>query len=628
MIHATSLPSTEEQYNAMKSELSVIKSNIKRLALETAERAPDRMDFDTLSALTEPSVYKWGLRFTDIDYGLESRAVWPVCNAFRRIMMVAAEHESESSPERRAAMERFVIGHLDFLAFYKFKCPNWWYNEVGVPIALSYTLALAEDYLPRALYDEALILLEPSSIVKNPEFLLRKTGANLTWFCMLSIRHGALTGNPNEVLLAIRMAEDVARPGVDGLQTDGSFFQHGKLLYSCGYGRALIEHFANILAMIDGTGFSFPDRVTEYVLSHLLDGVRYMIFRGGVSLHSCGRERARKGALTLGSLKYSIADLAACKDLPRLDEIRALNEAIAGNAPTFTGVKYFDVAKHLVLNTGSLYFAFQGGGDGVLGAEIINSDGVLDYNYSYGTTHVAMREGDEYSDINPLMDFSKIPGTTAKQESDEQLLAKPDFTRVPIDAVDYGGRSDGERGMCYLTTGHEDVTATVTAFATMKGAILLGTKIACKGDDILVTTVEQSRSRGSFAIEADGREIIHGGIRYTNLDPMTELKAQILEKEASWARNRRDSGVVADANTVSGELFLLTLERKDTHNAYAYSITAEEDNACICVIENTSDVQAITADGYLLAVFHRDAEIKIGDKTYSAKAGESIIEAL
>ena len=26
MIHATSLPSTEEQYNAMKSELSVIKS--------------------------------------------------------------------------------------------------------------------------------------------------------------------------------------------------------------------------------------------------------------------------------------------------------------------------------------------------------------------------------------------------------------------------------------------------------------------------------------------------------------------------------------------------------------------------------------------------------------------------
>ena len=630
MIHATSLPSTEKQYIAMKNELKIIKSNMKRLAIASVENNVGRMDFDTLSALTEPSIYKWGLRFTDINYGLEARAAWPVYDAFHRILMVAAEHELESSPERRAAMENFVIGHLDFLAFYKFKNPNWWFNEVGVPLALTYILALAEDYLPRPLYEEALIILEPSSIVKNPEFLLRKTGANLTWFCMLSIRHGALTDNPNEVLLAIRMAEDVTRPGDDGLQEDGSFFQHGKLLYSCGYGRSLIEHFANMLAMLDGTSFAFPKRATDYVLSHLLDGVRYMIYRGSISLHSSGRERARKGALALGPLKYSIANLAACKDLPRLDEIRALSEAIEKNAPTFVGVKYFDVAKHLILNTGSLYFAFQGGGDGVLGAEIINSEGVLDHNYSYGTTHVVMRDGDEYSDINPLMDFSKIPGTTAKCESDEELLMKPDFTRVPIDAKGYGGKCDGERGMCYLISRHEDVSVTVCAFATKRGAVLLGAGISCESGAHLVTTLEQCNSCGSFDIEDGGKVVVHGGIRYTNLDTVSTLEAKILHREESWARNRRDAGTVENAKTARGDVFLLTLLRPDSHSSYAYAITAKEDSADFFeVLSNTADIQAIkTSDGYLLAVFHCDGSLTVGDKTYSAKAGTAIIESL
>ncbi len=619
-----SLPHLEEKWlKEQRVDIPKIRERMKRLAiLETS--AEKRLSFDELSALTEDSVYLYGSRFTDLDYYKEIRAFWPVCDAYKRLLWVAVEREEERDPARRLEMENFITRHLDYLLYYKFRSPNWWFNEVGVPLVLSYLLVFIKDFLPARLYSEALTELDPSSIIKNPQYILRKTGANMTWFCMLSIRHGALTDNPDEIHLAIRFAAESTYGGEEGLQSDGSFFQHGRLLYTCGYGRAYLGHFANMLYMLSGTSFEFPKGAVSNVVTHTLDGVRYMLAARSVNPLSCGREYQRPAGLEIGGFALSIPMLAECEGIPRSDELKRLAEAIKSGEPTFIGAKYFDVAGMLVLNTGSLYFAFQGASDGLCTSEIINSENVLGYNRSYGTMTAAVRNGDEYLDPQ-LFDYAKMPGTTAKNETDEQLLAKPDFTRVPIKSLGHGGKCDGERGVCRLITAHEDVEATVTAFVTPTGAVLLGADIKCESAAPLTTTVEQSRAKGSFRTENGGKTVVHGGIRYENLDTGSHFHAEICHKEATEARNN----VTATPTPISGDLFLLTIPVDVTHPSYAYAITAEEDAAEVKVIRNDSAVQAIlTKDGYLLAAFHKDTSLDIDGVTVSGKRGEFLIRKM
>ena len=127
MIHFSNNLTTDTKYRRMQADIPLLRERMKQMAIDEVSSAT-RLGFDELAALTEPSVYAWGYRFRDLDYGAETRASWQPCDAFSRLLWVAVERESEKSPERRAAMENFITRHLDFLAFYKFKCPNWWFN--------------------------------------------------------------------------------------------------------------------------------------------------------------------------------------------------------------------------------------------------------------------------------------------------------------------------------------------------------------------------------------------------------------------------------------------------------------------------------------------------------------------
>ncbi len=626
MLHFSNVLATDAKYRRMQDDSSLLRERMKQMAIDEVRSEP-RPSFDELATLTEPSVYSWGYRFRDLDYGAETRSSWQPSFAFHRLLWVAVEREREESPERRAAMEDFITRHLDFLSYYKFKCPNWWYNEVGVPLSLSYILILCEEFLPRPLFEEAMILLEPSSIMKHPEYLVRKTGANLTWFMMLSIRHGVLTNDPIEIDTAIRLVSEGNRGGSEGLQSDGSFFQHGRLLYSLGYGRAYLEHFAELFSLVDGTAFSFPNEIKTDVVTHALEGVRYFIHKGYVSILACGREYARREQLKLGAAGWAIETLAKCENLPRAEELRELDRRIKANEPTFIGTKFFDVAKMLVLNTGSLYFAFQGGDPSLCTSEIINGENALGFNRSYGTATTVMRYGDEFDGIAPLLDYARIPGTTARWEDDETLLGKPNYTRVPVRTDNYGGASDGEHGLCYLTTYHEDIRATVCAFATPKGAVILGTDIVAESFCGLAVTVEQSRAKGDYRI--DGDSVIHGGIRYTKLDTGSHFEANILHRsEPAWRNLPPDRGFDMPEK-LEGDLFLLTIPIDKDRPAYAYAITAEEDTADVEVLRNDSVTQAIlTDDGYLLAAFYGEGEVRVGERSFVGKRGDIIIEKI
>ena len=624
MIHWANAPKEDETYQKQLASLSLMKKNIKRLAILDAKEDSPR--FDDLAAISVKSVYYWGSKFTDLDYGLETRSTWQVCTAFNRILAVAVERERETSPERRAAMEDFITRHLDFLAFYKYKNPNWWYNEVGVPLALSYILALCEDFLPRPLFNEALILLEPSSVIKHPEYIPRKTGANLTWMCMLSMRHGALVGDPAEIRLAIKLVADGVRPGAEGLQSDGSFFQHGRLLYSLGYGRSYLVHLANMISMLDGTEFSFPNEIKENVAAHVLDGIRYFTHGGYANPLSTGREYTRPEQQKLGSAtEQAIKALAECDGMPRAEELRALSAALERCEPTFVGAKYFDVARMLVFNTGRLYFAFQGADPGICTSEIINAENVLGYNRSYGTVTAVMRSGNEYDSISQIMDHSRVPGTTARLEDDVTLLSKPDFTRVPVRAASFGGACDGRHGVCFLATSHEDIGVTVTAFATANGAVLLGAGIYADSYDNLATTVEQSLAEGEYTV--CDRSVTHRSIKYTNLDTGTHFDVKIEHKSAPYARNLPPDRGFGMPSTVESDVFLLTIPTSPDHPSYAYAITAKEDSPDAKILANTAEVQAIlTEDGYLLAAFHEDAKIDLCGESFCGRRGEAFIK--
>lgn len=112
--------------------------------------------------------------------------------------------------------------------------------QIGVPrILCKYLLMLPSSRL----YELALPLLERTPL----SILMKWTGCNRVWVASVHVLRGAIELNATRLGHAFTIAHStlhLAAQAADGLQSDGSFHQHGSQLYS-GWGgyRSLLCHY-------------------------------------------------------------------------------------------------------------------------------------------------------------------------------------------------------------------------------------------------------------------------------------------------------------------------------------------------------------------------------------------------
>ena len=422
-----------------------------------------------------------------------------------------------------------------------------------------------------------------------------------------------------------RISEEI-RIDKEGIQNDGSFFQHGRRLYSGGYGRSFAYDIAQLIYVLQNTKYQLSSDKIELMLTHVLDGVRHMTQGDAFDMAAINRELARKDAIKTGILKKALELMLETEDMPRKDEIKSYLVSIEGGKQ-LEGTKLFSDAMMLCHHNNGVYVGAKFHSDKLWDQDTCNSEGELCYNMTYGTHTNIMRDGSEYLNILPLWDFSKIPGTTARSESDEVLQAifdKHNWCCDPLPNSHYGCKQTGDKAVIFEKAEHDLITCFVSDFAFDGGFVSLGAglKDNKKQNDLLVTTIDQCFKNGEIVRE--DRSVIHHGIRYTELDS-TKMDFEIIKAEGDW--KRLNPHRVKD--TVNGELLLLTIPHNEINkDKYAYMISSNDiEVQTVKVIKNDEQVQAIlTPDNKIMAVFHQTCSFTYENKEYFGNEKEIIIQ--
>ena len=488
---------------------------------------------------------------------------------------------------------------------------------------------LLYDILPRDVLSQAILLGARGSMKYYPA-ITNWTGANLIWGIGNTIRHALLTEDAELLSLAARrMAEEITVGKPEGIQNDAAFRQHGPRWYSGGYGGSFLFNVSELAYVLSGTDWAVPTEHMNILLTHVLDGLRQMMLHGYFDYNGVGRELTRQGSLAVPRIHESVDLLLHIEGIPRKEELLAFaaenHGAYRGKTDIpYAETKYYPSISYLAHNARGVHIGVKCHASDQYDMEICNSEAILCYNMSYGTRTCHMARGDEYFDINPYFDYAHLPGTTARYETDEELLAHPDFSVLPLPTdCTYGTARDG-MGIVSELAVHDGITVRAAYFTYEGRMIALGTDITDEHPErgSLFVTVEQCRAVDAISADGDGVASC-GSFSYQNLEDGGTLTTEIALREGSWHRNNLDTPYAK----ISGELFLAYIPVSGEYGHYAYAVYPREATAAAHIIENNSRVQAILTDsGILLAVFHEDGALTVDGKSFNGKSGDCLIQ--
>jgi len=543
----------------------------------------------------------------DIDYTNQDSASWlPITHVSRLAGMASAYCTTGHTYCKSASLALAFSKALDYWTQAKLVCPNWWYNDIGVPLNLGPALLLMQAELSSAQVSAGAALLPVAAKI---------TGENLVWYCFGATHRALLEGNSAHFEAAVMALKGtLVLTTAEGIQVDGTFYQHGNQLYNGGYGYSYVSDLSKWVSLLSGTSLAIEGSQRS-VLDHLvLDGTGWMLRYGTLDYSTMGRGISRKGQIfkteTLASLDRLIAAGST-----RLAELQSLRNHVAGASTGTTGHKHFwrgDYTTHR--EAGSLVtlrlFSTRS-----VGPECGNEENLLGYYQAMGTTLI-YRDGMEYADIFPAWDWLRLPGTTL-----EELSAVPTFSGDLTGSQGFvGGVSDGVAGLSAFD--QADAKSTVKAhkswFFFGNGFLALGAGISSSGTGSVNTTLNQcllqgavrASSGGSVSTRAAGevnlsstRWVLHDGVGYV-FPTATQVHLKNTAQTGDW---NLINAMYASAS-LSCDIFRLSLDHgvAPTGASYAYAVLPDTDETTLAgfadssplsILANTSTLQAARHSG-------------------------------
>ncbi len=473
--------------------------------------------------------------WSDIDYTDRNRAGWELLAHLDRVRLLARALDAATETADGAAWEEAVHRGLGHWLAHDHQNPNWWYNRIGVPRALYPTLLLLGDLLTEAERERGLAILARSG--------LGMTGQNRVWLADCTLARACLAGDGGLAAEAVASIRSVATlGGKEGVQHDGSFFQHGQCLYSGGYGKVFAVDQARLAALVHGTSLEFGSAEIETLSGYVLDGQQWMMWGDLFDYGTVGREISRRGRD--GRDIAGACDHLASLGTPRRTEFEAFAERIRGDAASpLEGNRHFHVGEFTSHRRAGFMVSVRTCSERVLNTDQpCNEEGLLSHHIADGATFVH-RDGGEYREIFGAWDWRHVPGTTVALAPWAKNPCRDG--RGPF----AGGVSDGWNGVVAFHLDSGQVRARKAWFCFDDEIVCLGADIDAIGEHRVVTTLDQSHLRGAVrcspafesrgADHASGDWVHHAGIGYALLDPGT-LRLRTDPRPSDWNRiNRR-----------------------------------------------------------------------------------------
>ncbi|MDI4644476.1 polysaccharide lyase family 8 super-sandwich domain-containing protein [Cohnella hashimotonis] len=569
--------------------------------------------------------------WADVDYASKQSAAngrgWPSYLALDRMQsMAAAFADPKSLSYHSEAMLDGIKRALDHWFTVKPTSTNWWENTIGTQLRLEKVALLCEGYLTATQASNIVGTLDSSPNTVD--------GANSSWYNQNYMYRGLLLEDAQNVRNAVDAFNvlSAVTTTVTGIQSDMSFFQHGKTNYTTGYGRSFARDMSFWAYVTSGTVFAYSQAAIDSLSSYLLDGTRYQV-RGDVADLGMGMNGPdwpdyASAALTFYEDPMQWMEAANPKRASEfasfLDNIRRIGTSTSNGLNDNNMTQWQTlVSSHMRADYG---ITVKMSSSTVKGGEwrTINPGG---YNLLYWTPQGAtaiQRTGDEYRPVYPLMDWMHVPGTTAPY-----VLTKDGNFNNPRTFV--GGVTNERYGATAFDFNKLSTSGKKGYFFFDDEMVALGAGIASTNAAPIHTTLNQSKAVGDVIVDgqtmAEGTKQTNGKWAYNDrigyvFPNPTDFQVKLETKTGKW------SDVVTGSSTepITKPIFSIWLDHgvKPTGATYQYIVlpdkSAEEvgsyasDNP-IRILSNTASVQAVRHETLRLSemLFYQPGTVTVRD---------------
>jgi chondroitin AC lyase len=503
------------------------------------------------------------------------------------------------------------------------KNKNWWYNDIFYPQAIGQTLILmrsAKEGLPPA--------LENALIKRMVRRLRVGDGANTSDEALHYLYRACLTQNKATLDSAAKyLFEPIAiTDGKEGVQVDGSYYQHGKQQAIASYGRVFAGNSVNAAFYLRETEYALPKDQLAILVNYLKNTFLKTIRGSFYDFNVRGRGISRKDSLSSGmggmvnKIKLFDPENAAYWDASAL---RTSGKKPASYGVTASHNQYWKSGYTLHVRP-AYTFSIQTASTRTLRTERGNNENILGKFLPDGATNI-QRSGSEYANLMPVWEWDKIPGTTSRDYADDNGATIKSDWGIPGTTKFVGGVSDGIYGVSCYDLNYDSVQAKKAWFFFDQEVVCLGAGIRSDSKENITTTINQAWLRGdvvsSNGAQANGKNeiwAVHDSIGYI-FPQGGDLEISSKVQTGSWYRINH----FQSKNELAHKVFKIWLNYGVApHNAaYQYivlpgtSIAAlkKYNRSMIQVLKNTEEIQAVKHVGLnmLQAVFYKAGTLAV-----------------
>lgn len=520
----------------------------------------------------------------DINYADEKLSQWEPMVHADRFQRLAIRYARLSD---REALKMALMSH-DYWCRRNPICKNWWYNQIGCPKLLGAGFLLLADEMSPEQLKGAIWVMAHSKI--------GMTGQNLVNLAWNSIIRGILSNDEK----LVREGRDAIAgelnisTGVEGLQPDWSYHQHGPQLQFGNYGMSYAVAMAWWCRALKGTELEFPREKMAALENFVRHGLSQVVWKGYFDFAACGRQifpNTQRG-------KGLVVEVA----------MRNLGISVPAE-----GVHYYPYSDFGVFRTGEWYASIRMQSTRICGFETTNNENMKAYFSSDGELLVR-RNGDEYSNLSAVWNWRLIPGATTYDDGsvlwgDRTGVWKKSEHWNAGDAFNHSSKVGGkvlDNGK-YMVAAMEYIRDGLKAhkawFFCENAIVCLGAGISKEGKGRVYTTVEQCNASGNAEITT--RWVRHNGIVYVPMDGKVYVAA-IKTQTGTW----RDMAPYLPDEKVSADIFSMYLDHGENPKSDSYSY--------VVVPSSKSGEKAYRSVRKSVRILENKAErqsVKIGDRT-------------
>ena len=239
------------------------------------------------------------------------------------------------------------------------------------------------------------------------------TGANLSWRARITTARATLTGDAALLHRVVGALEETAHiTDGEGIQPDFSFWQHGPQLYLLGYGQGYSADMTELSDLYRGTSFALRPEIVGTLTSLALDGYQWTMRGPYADYSAMGRGIALPRKDDTADL-LRITSRLLTMNPPRKAEIEAFRGRLLqtpGAAP-LVGNRAFWRSGYMSHQRAGWSASVRVTSQYLRGGEVINGQGMQSRYTGDGVTYL-MRDGTEYRNLSPVVNFRRLPGTT------------------------------------------------------------------------------------------------------------------------------------------------------------------------------------------------------------------------